>query len=75
MASMTSPAKVADALPRSDRSWRAAGVAYALAGFSLMWVFWVTFVVFLANAESYQHRGSSRRSMSAAASIIRWRRP
>jgi methanethiol S-methyltransferase len=50
MVATTLPAKSTAAARHSDGFWRAAGVAYALAGFGLMWVFWVAFVIFLANA-------------------------
>jgi protein-S-isoprenylcysteine O-methyltransferase Ste14 len=51
MASMTSVTKqAAFAASRGDWLRRAAGLAYGLAGFAVMWVFWATFVIFLANA-------------------------
>lgn len=50
MAATTSPSKSTATDRHRDGLWRAAGVAYAYAGFGLMWVFWVAFVIFLANA-------------------------
>ena len=49
MVSLSSPPLERAARRRVD--WpRTAGLAYGLAGVAVMWVFWVTFVIFLANA-------------------------